>query len=139
MNKENLPLFLSIAVVFGILIGMSFGEDATNFLPISKSASQERKIKRLINFIENDYVDKVSTDNLLDGAITQMLGELDPHSVYIPKEKLQAVKENMQGKFVGIGVQFRMISDSINCGATYKRWAQYKSRHKSRRPYFNGK
>lgn len=113
MNKENLPLFLSIAVVFGILIGMSFNEDATNFLPISKSASQERKIKRLINFIENDYVDKVSTDNLLDGAITQMLGELDPHSVYIPKEKLQAVKENMQGKFVGIGVQFRMISDSI--------------------------
>ena len=74
MNKENLPLFLSIAVVFGILIGMSFGEDATNFLPISKSASQERKIKRLINFIENEYVDKVSTDNLLDGAITQMLG-----------------------------------------------------------------
>jgi carboxyl-terminal processing protease len=113
MNKENLPLFLSIAVVFGILIGMSFGEDATNFLPISKSASQERKIKRLINFIENDYVDKVSTDNLLDGAITQMLGELDPHSVYIPKEKLQAVKESMQGNFVGIGVQFRMISDSV--------------------------
>ena len=113
MNKENLPLFLSIAVVFGILIGMSLGGDTTNFLPISKSASQERKIKRLINFIENDYVDKVSTDNLLDGAITQMLGELDPHSVYIPKEKLQAVKENMQGKFVGIGVQFRMISDSI--------------------------
>ena len=113
MNKENLPLFLSIAVVFGILIGMSFNGDATSFLPISKSASQERKIKRLINFIENDYVDKVSTDDLLDGAITQMLGELDPHSVYIPKEKLQAVKENMQGKFVGIGVQFRMISDSI--------------------------
>jgi carboxyl-terminal processing protease len=33
--------------------------------------------------------------------------------VYIPKENLQAVKENMQGNFVGIGVQFRMIADSI--------------------------
>ncbi len=42
-----------------------------------------------------------------------MLGELDPHSVYIPKQNLQAVQENMQGNFVGIGVQFRMISDSI--------------------------
>ena len=113
MNKKNLPLFLSIAVVFGILIGMSFSGNSNNLLSFSKSASQERKIKKLINFIENDYVDKVSTDSLLDGAITQMLGELDPHSVYIPKENLQAVKENMQGNFVGIGVQFRMILDSI--------------------------
>jgi carboxyl-terminal processing protease len=113
MNKNKLPLFLSIAVVFGILIGMSFGGNGNNILSLSKSASQERKIKKLINFIENDYVDKVSTDSLLDGAITQMLGELDPHSVYIPKEKLQAVQENMQGNFVGIGVQFRMILDSI--------------------------
>jgi carboxyl-terminal processing protease len=113
MNKKKLPLFLAFAVVFGILIGMSFGGSSNNFLSSSKSASQEQKIKKLINFIENDYVDKVSTESLLDGAIKQMLGELDPHSVYIPKENLQAVKENMQGNFVGIGVQFRMISDSI--------------------------
>ena len=113
MNKKNLPLFLAIAVVFGILIGMSFSGSSNNMLSFSKSSKQERKIKKLINFIENDYVDKVSTDSLLDGAITQMLGELDPHSVYIPKENLQAVKESMQGNFVGIGVQFRMISDSI--------------------------
>lgn len=113
MNKKNLPLFLAIAVVFGILIGMSFGGNTNNMLSFSKSSSQERKIKRLINFIERDYVDKVSTDSLLDGAITQMLGELDPHSVYIPKENLQAVQESMQGNFVGIGVQFRMIADTI--------------------------
>ena len=43
----------------------------------------------------------------------QMLNKLDPHSVYIPKENLQAITENMQGNFVGIGVQFRMIEDSI--------------------------
>jgi carboxyl-terminal processing protease len=113
MNKKNLPLFLAFAVVFGILIGMSFDGSSNNFLSSSKSTSQEQKIKKLINFIENDYVDKVSTESLLDGAIKQMLGELDPHSVYIPKENLQAVKENMQGNFVGIGVQFRMIADSI--------------------------
>ncbi|WP_299014671.1 S41 family peptidase [uncultured Polaribacter sp.] len=113
MNKKNLPLYLSIAVVFGILIGMSFSKSSSNVLSFSKGSAQEKKIRRLINFIERDYVDKVSTDSLLDGAITQMLGELDPHSVYIPKENLQAVQENMQGKFVGIGVQFRMILDSI--------------------------
>ena len=113
MNKKNIPIFLSIAVVFGIFLGMSLNGNTNQLGSFSKSASQERKIKKLINFIENEYVDKVSTSKLLDGAITQMLGELDPHSVYIPKEKLQAVQEKMQGNFVGIGVQFRMISDSI--------------------------
>ena len=66
-----------------------------------------------MDYIERDYVDDVNTDALLDEAISQMLGKLDPHSVYIPKENLQAVQENMQGNFVGIGVQFRMINDSI--------------------------
>ena len=113
MNKNNLPIYFSIAVVLGILIGVFFGKNSSNLFSFSSITSKEQKIKKLINFIEKDYVDAVDTDNLLDGAITQMLGKLDPHSVYIPKEDLQAVTENMQGNFVGIGVQFRMIKDSI--------------------------
>ena len=108
MNKNNLPIYLSIAVIFGILIGIFFNGNSSNSFSLSKSSSNEIKIKRLINFIDKDYVDEVNTDKLLDDAITQMLSELDPHSVYIPKENLQAVTESMQGNFVGIGVQFRM-------------------------------
>ena len=112
-NRNNLPIYLSLAAIFGLLIGLSLNGSATNMLSLNKNSSQELKIRKLINFIEKDYVDTVNTESLLDGAITQMLGKLDPHSVYIPKEKLQAVTENMQGNFVGIGVQFRMIEDSI--------------------------
>ncbi|MCL7761981.1 S41 family peptidase [Polaribacter sp. Z014] len=112
-NKNNQPIYLALAVIFGLLIGVSLNGSSTNMLSLNKNSSQELKIKRLINFIEKDYVDTVNTESLLDGAITQMLGKLDPHSVYIPKENLQAVTENMQGNFVGIGVQFRMINDSI--------------------------
>ncbi|MCL7752600.1 S41 family peptidase [Polaribacter sp. Z022] len=113
MNKNNLPIFFSIAVVIGIIIGISLRGNSSSILSLSSNSSQELKIKKLINFIEKDYVDAVNTESLLDGAINEMLGKLDPHSVYIPKENLQAVKENMQGNFVGIGVQFRMIKDSI--------------------------
>jgi len=112
MNKNNLPIYLSIAVVFGILIGTFFSKGNSNNF-IGKNSTNEKKIKRLIDYIQSDYVDNVNTDELLDGAITEMLGKLDPHSVYIPKENLQLVTENMQGNFVGIGVQFRMIGDTI--------------------------
>lgn len=119
MNKNNLPIYFSIAVVFGILIGTFFSNgSSTNF--ISKNSSNEKKIKRLIDYIQSDYVDNVNTDELLDGAIKEMLGKLDPHSVYIPKENLQLVTENMQGNFVGIGVQFRKIGDTITVIAPIK-------------------
>jgi len=113
MNKNNFPIYFSIAIVFGILIGSFFNFNGGTTTLFSKNKSNEIKIKRLIDYIQRDYVDTVNTDKLLDGAIRQILGKLDPHSVYIPKENLQQVTENMQGAFVGIGVQFRMIKDSI--------------------------
>jgi carboxyl-terminal processing protease len=119
MNKNNLPIYLSLATIFGILIGVLFGGSG-NSLSLTGKTSSEAKIKRLIDYIQRDYVDDVNTDELLDGAITQMLGKLDPHSVYIPKENLQQVTENMQGNFVGIGVQFRMIKDTITVIQTIK-------------------
>ena len=112
-NKNNLPIYFSLAVVFGIFIGISMSGNTSDRFSLSKNSPQEIKIKRLINFIEKEYVDTVNTENLLDIAINEMLEELDPHSVYIPKENLQAVKENMQGNFVGIGVQFRIINDTV--------------------------
>ena len=100
MNKNNLPIYFAIAVVLGIIIGVFFSGNSNNLFLLSKNPSKEQKIKKLINFIEKDYVDNVNTDKLLDGAITQILGKLDPHSVYIPKENLQAITESMQGNFV---------------------------------------
>ena len=112
-DKNYLPLYFAFAIVIGVLIGTFFnGSNSSNSF-FAKKSSNEVKIKRLIDYIQRDYVDSVDTDNLLDGAITQILGKLDPHSVYIPKENLQEITENMQGNFVGIGVQFRMIKDSI--------------------------
>jgi len=111
MNRNNLPIYFAISVVLGIFIGSFFSGGKK--LSLTNNSVKEQKIKRLINFIQQDYVDDVNTDELLDGAIAQMLDKLDPHSVYIPKENLQAVTENMQGNFVGIGVQFRVINDTI--------------------------
>ena len=64
MNKNNLPLYFAIALVLGILIGVFFGGDAKDLFSFSEGNKQEQKIKKLINFIEKDYVDDVNTDDL---------------------------------------------------------------------------
>ncbi|MFX4396891.1 PDZ domain-containing protein, partial [Acinetobacter baumannii] len=45
---------------------------------------------------------------------SDLLQKLDPHSVYIPREELLAVNEEMAGNFQGIGIEFRLINDTVN-------------------------
>jgi len=110
-RKASIPIFIGLSIVIGIFIGSTFNYKNKSIL--FSSNTNEAKIKRLINYIQYDYVDKVDTDSLLDDAITNMLVKLDPHSVYIPKEDLKRETERMQGKFVGIGVSFLMHEDSV--------------------------
>ena len=85
----------------------------TNGFSLNSNTKNEAKIRRLMDYIDQNYVDTINTSTLLDEAISDMLDKLDPHSAYIPKENLQDIQERMQGKFVGIGIQFRIINDSV--------------------------
>ncbi len=41
------------------------------------------------------------------------MANLDPHSTYIPASELQAVNEDLDGSFSGIGVSFTMLTDTV--------------------------
>ena len=72
-NKIYIPLFLSIAIALGIFIGSMLDYQQKKTVMFFNRNTQEAKIKRLIDFIQYDYVDKVDTDSLLDGTIRQIL------------------------------------------------------------------
>jgi len=112
MNRNNIPIYLSLATVFGILIGVFINGNNSSFT-LNSNTKNEAKIRRLMDYIDQNYVDTINTTNLLDSAISEMIGKLDPHSAYIPKEDLQDIQDRMQGKFVGVGIQFRIINDSV--------------------------
>jgi len=115
MNKNKIyyPLFLAVAVALGIFIGSILDYPQKNAGLLFNTNPQEAKIKRLINYIQYDYVDKVNTDSLLDGTIRNILDKLDPHSVYIPASEHDAIAEQMNGEFVGVGIRFFMYNDSL--------------------------
>lgn len=71
------------------------------------------KVESLLYHIDRMYVDEVDKDALVDAAIVRMLEELDPHSIYIPKDELEEVNEPLKGNFEGVGIQFNIIQDTI--------------------------
>lgn len=73
----------------------------------------ERKIANAMAAVKELYVDTVNEDKIADAAITAMMKELDPHSVYIPKEEVEKANEPLQGSFEGVGIQFQMFEDTL--------------------------
>jgi carboxyl-terminal processing protease len=63
--------------------------------------------------VEAKYVDDVNRDELIENAINEILKELDPHSNYIPAKELREVNEQLDGNFIGIGIEFMMLDDTV--------------------------
>ena len=74
---------------------------------------QGLKITKLYNWIDNNYVDSVDMVKLNEEMIRQLLQKLDPHSTYISKSEVEALNEQLQGNFDGIGISFATLHDTI--------------------------
>ncbi|MEN1783533.1 MAG: S41 family peptidase [Bacteroidota bacterium] len=122
MNKKQgyiWPTVLAFALALGIFIG---GKLHFNDTPekLFSTNSKKDKLNRLIDYIDYEYVDDIDTDSIVDVTVNNILDKLDPHSVYIPKEQMAAVEENMKGDFVGIGIRFNKFRDTVTVVRTIK-------------------
>tara|TARA_B100001287_G_C22663312_1_gene521506 strand:+ start:513 stop:2015 length:1503 start_codon:yes stop_codon:yes gene_type:complete len=104
-------LFYPLFIVFGIIIGIYLAKDIQ---PEPKTELKENKLDQIINTIDNYYVKDLDKSEIENRIINAMLSELDPHSSYQTKVENQAFEENMKGSFSGIGIEFKIIDDTIN-------------------------
>ena len=117
MKKENkyrfMPLLMALCVVIGIVIGSFYANHfGGNRLTVINNGSN--RLNNLLRIIDDQYVDKVNIDSLVDKAIPTILSELDPHSVYISANDVQAATDDLKGSFSGIGVEFTIRQDTIH-------------------------
>ncbi len=106
-----MPVIIAFSIVLGMMIGKYFNTSNTEnrFIIIPKV----NKLDNVLNYIENEYVDAVSKNDLIEEAIPKVLEDLDPHSQYIPAVELQKMNEPLEGNFSGIGIQFNMLNDTL--------------------------
>ena len=72
-----------------------------------------KKFDALLQYIDYAYVDSTDDNKLVEDAIVAVLKELDPHSVYIPKDELKKMNEPLVGNFEGVGIQFNIFHDTL--------------------------
>lgn len=112
-TKKYLPLLLGFACAIGVLLGAALDFSSYTSNSFLKTNKKKEKLARLIDYIEYEYVDDVDMDSIVDVTVNEILTDLDPHSVYIPQTEYVNLSATMKGDFVGIGVSFRNINDTI--------------------------
>ncbi len=105
----GVPVVVTIALIAGILLGGQMRLRSRN----SSTAHARDKVEELFALIEREYVDEVNIDSLLEETIPMLLGNLDPHTAYIPADNLAEVNSDLAGSFSGIGISFQIMNDTI--------------------------
>lgn len=108
-----------IWVAFGIILGGSLvlGTSVLAKGDIENNSSKDdinlplaelRSFVEVFERISKNYVESVEDKKLLDGAISGMLSNLDPHSAYLPPESFKRMEEHTSGDFGGLGMEVSM-------------------------------
>ena len=107
-----LPLLFSLVMIAGMVVGYRIKTNmpGKGLFYVEKRAP----VQEVLDLIQSKYVDNVPLDSLGNKAITDLLAKLDPHSIYLSAAQLQDTKEDLEGRFYGIGVEFTVIKDTIN-------------------------
>ena len=124
MKKAGLVISGAVAGVMLSFDLSAFADDAAKqALPIAEL----NKLSQTFDVIKNNYVDPVKDDKLLEDAITGMVKELDPHSEYYNEKDLGQFKEDISGKFSGIGAEVQAGKGAILVVAPIEDTPAYKA------------
>ena len=104
MNIFKKIIYMLIIVFFGTFLISSSNETMLSKL---------KSLSKILQYIDHYYVEEAEMDKILNGAIHGLLNELDPHSAYIEPKDADNVKEQMQGEFEGIGIEFAILDGYI--------------------------
>lgn len=72
--NSYLPIYFSVVLIFGILIGLLLGNRSGDFFGMTKKTD---KVNEVLQFIESNYVDTMSRYVLEGKAISGLLQGLD--------------------------------------------------------------
>lgn len=106
-----MKLFFSMLAVVAISFASSAQIDP-------EKISTTQKFDEVLTYVNKMYVDDVDDQALTDAAIVALLEKLDPHSTFISKEEVADANQKINGNFVGIGIRFQILKDTLMVVAT---------------------
>ena len=105
MGKAKNIGLIGLGMVAGMAASFQFSAHAQKDVGAPLPLDELRQLADVYGLIKTDYVEPVEDKKLLSEAIGGMVASLDPHSVYLDQKAYKEMREAVQGKFVGVGIE----------------------------------
>ncbi|MEK2689284.1 S41 family peptidase [Bdellovibrio sp. GT3] len=105
---QSIKRYWKTYILGGILLLTIFAMAETGFQV--RAFAQDRyadlqNFSKVLNLIQQYYVEETDTKKLVYGAIKGMLRELDPHTNFMPPEIFKDFETETSGEFGGLGIE----------------------------------
>src|SRR5678815_3359415 len=104
-RRRSLTLFLAFFAILAVLF--SGGNAVQRVDAVGKDAAYEnlQTFTNILAIVQKNYVEDVTTEQLVEGAINGMLTSLDPHSAYLTPDLYKELQVDTKGSFGGLGIE----------------------------------
>ncbi|MEA2102860.1 MAG: S41 family peptidase [Thermodesulfobacteriota bacterium] len=103
--KRQIMLWLVVVLLGGLCFVFFPGRSQMASAETAQMYPQLQKFIDCLEFIEKNYVEQVSPERLVEGAIQGMTVVLDPHSTYLTQQEYKDIKISTTGTFGGLGIE----------------------------------
>lgn len=116
-NLVEVIIIMIVTILFGLLIGSFISYSRfNNDREVSCSMIRNDMIEfsSIYDDLLNDYYGDIDKEGLLESAIKGMVDYLDdPYSAYIDKTEALEFNEELEGAFLGIGIEVKSVENEL--------------------------
>ncbi|POY35798.1 hypothetical protein C3K47_13685 [Solitalea longa] len=114
-NNLRFALLSAIMMASGMIVGSRMSDSPSSELNFSFPFVSKPidKMGRILQVIQDRYVDSVDVTKLEQESINAVMAKLDPHSQYVDPQEFKALNESLEGNFEGIGIEFHIQRDTL--------------------------
>ncbi|GAV20097.1 carboxyl-terminal processing protease [Mariprofundus micogutta] len=115
MSLKLRRALLAIAAVAVLTAGVLVWQPGNGYRQANAATDyqQLQKFSHVMDIVRRAYVEKVSDEKLIEGALSGMLSSLDPHSTYLNKEMYKQMTVDTKGEFGGLGIEISAAEGGI--------------------------
>lgn len=107
-KKDSLTFKISLLGVSCLLFSLTFIFRSSLLAFADNKYRELQTLVKVLNLIQQFYVDKVETKKLIHGSIKGMLAELDPHTNFLPPHLYKEFQKEAKGEFSGLGIEITL-------------------------------
>lgn len=113
-RRTNAAAKIVFVTLFGLGAFLGGALVSGPMIATAKDRYQDLQIfAKVLNYVQQYYVEEVDTQKLIYGGIKGMLSELDPHTNFLPPDVYKEFENETSGEFGGLGIEITVQNDIL--------------------------